>query len=91
MSDTVYLGSGKTVDGKFGEFFNVTLNLDKIKENPQVVEEYKNTKFIRLRISKKDQPDQYGKNLNIVWNDPSKIQKKNEGETQSQQDSGLPF
>ena len=35
MSDTVYLGSGKTVDGKFGEFFNVTLNLDKIKENPQ--------------------------------------------------------
>ena len=34
MSETVYLGSGKTVTGQYGEFFNITLNLDKINENP---------------------------------------------------------
>ena len=32
MSETIYLGSGKTYTSKYGEFFNVTLNLDKIKE-----------------------------------------------------------
>jgi hypothetical protein len=90
MSETVYLGSGKTVTGQYGEFFNVTLNLDKIKQNPDVVEDYKGTKFVRLRISKKEQPDKYGKNVNVVWNDPSKIQKKTETQTSSN-DTGLPF
>ena len=65
MSETIYLGSGKTVTGQYGEFFNVTLNLDKIKQNPNVVEDYKG------------------------WNDPSKIKAKTE--TQSADDSGLPF
>ncbi len=90
MSETVYLGSGKTVTGQYGEFFNVTLNLDKIKQNPDVVEDYKGTKFVRLRISKKEQPDKFGKNVNVVWNDPSKIQKKTETQTSSN-DTGLPF
>jgi hypothetical protein len=90
MSDTIYLGSGKTVTGQYGEFFNVTLNLDKIKQNPNVVEDYKGTKFVRLRISKKEQPDKYGKNVNVVWNDPSKMQKKTETQTSSN-DTGLPF
>jgi hypothetical protein len=89
MSETIYLGSGKTVTGQYGEFFNVTLNLDKIKENPDVVEEYKGNKFVRLRISKRDKADQFGKNVNVVWNDPSKIKKKTE--TQGAEDSGLPF
>tara|TARA_Y100000114_G_C11497452_1_gene202702 strand:- start:54 stop:323 length:270 start_codon:yes stop_codon:yes gene_type:complete len=89
MSETIYLGSGKTVTGQYGEFFNVTLNLDKIKQNPDVVEDYKGNKFVRLRISKKDKPDQFGKNVNVVWNDPSKIKRKTE--TQTADDSGLPF
>jgi hypothetical protein len=90
MSETIYLGSGKTVTGQYGEFFNVTLNLDKIKDNANVVEEYKGTKFVRLRISKKEQPDKFGKNVNVVWNDPSKIKKKTETQTSSN-DTGLPF
>lgn len=90
MSDTIYLGSGKTYTSKYGEFYNVTLNLDKIKENANVVEEYKGTKFVRLRISKKQEPDKFGKNVNVVWNDPSKIQKKTETQTSSN-DTGLPF
>ena len=35
-------------------FFNVTLNLNKVKDNPQVVENFKGNQFVRLRISKKD-------------------------------------
>ena len=90
MSETIYLGSGKTVTGQYGEFFNVTLNLDKIKQNPNVVEDYKGNKFVRLRISKKEQPDKYGKNVNVVWADPSKIKAKTETQTSSN-DTGLPF
>ena len=26
MADTIYLGTGKTVDGKFGTFYNVTIS-----------------------------------------------------------------
>ncbi|QDP53321.1 MAG: hypothetical protein Tp166DCM644871_24 [Prokaryotic dsDNA virus sp.] len=88
MSETIYLGSGKSVQGQYGEFFNVTLNLDKIGNHPQVVENYKGNKFVRLRISKKDQKDQYGKDVVVVWNDPSKMEKKTE--TQSS-NTGLPF
>lgn len=90
MSETIYLGSGKTVTGQYGEFFNVTLNLDKIKQNPNVVEDYKGNKFVRLRISKKEQPDKYGKNVNVVWADSSKIKAKTETQTSSN-DTGLPF
>ena len=46
MADTIYLGTGKTVDGKFGTFYNVTISLNKIKDNPQVVEEFKGNKYI---------------------------------------------
>jgi len=92
MSETVYLGSGKTVTGQYGEFFNITLNLDKIKENPDVVEEYKGNKFVRLRVSKRDKADQFGKNVNVVWNDPSKIKRKTETQTaSSSDDADLPF
>ena len=89
-SKAIYLGSGKSVTGKYGEFFNVTLNLNKVKDNPQVVENFKGNQFVRLRISKKDQIDQYGNDVVVVWNqyDPSK-------ETNNSKPSGnttdLPF
>tara|TARA_R110000744_G_scaffold3191_4_gene12459 strand:- start:1140 stop:1448 length:309 start_codon:yes stop_codon:yes gene_type:complete len=94
-SDTVYLGNGKTATGQYGEFYNITINLNKVKENPNVVEEFKGTKFIRLRISKKQQPDQYGKNVNVVWADPSKIKPKtqetNNNPVQQDTSNPLPF
>lgn len=91
MSETIYLGSGKTVTSQYGEFYNVTINIDKIKKNPQVVEDYKGNKFVRLRISKKDKVDEYGKNVLVIWNDPSKIKKKTEDHITSNDDDGLPF
>ena len=94
-SNTIYLGSGKTATGPYGEFYNVTINFNKIKENPNVIEEYKGTKFLRLRISKKQQPDKYGKNINVVWSDPSKIKTKtqdtNTSNIQPEESNPLPF
>ena len=54
------------------------------------MENFKGNQFVRLRISKKDQIDQYGKDVVVVWNqyDPSK-------ETNNSKPSGnttdLPF
>ena len=68
MADTLYLGGGKSVTGKRGEFFSISLNLNKVKENPQVVEEYMGTKYIRLNISKRDEGvDRYGKDVVVTW------------------------
>ena len=91
MSDTIYLGSGKTVNSQYGEFYNVSINIDKIKKNPQVVEDYKGNKFVRLKISKKDKVDEYGKNVLVIWNDPSKIKKKTDDNIISNDDNNLPF
>ena len=91
MGDTIYLGSGKTVNSQYGEFYNVSINIDKIKKNPQVVEDYKGNKFVRLKISKKDKVDEYGKNVLVIWNDPSKIKKKTDDNIISNDDSNLPF
>ena len=87
-SKTIYLGSGKSVTGKYGEFFNVTLNLNKVKANPQVVENFKGNQFIRLKIIKKDQIDQYGKDVVVVWNqfDPKEASSKSDSSS-----TELPF
>tara|TARA_R110000744_G_scaffold347282_4_gene452825 strand:- start:2336 stop:2674 length:339 start_codon:yes stop_codon:yes gene_type:complete len=82
-SNTIYLGSGKTATGQYGEFFNITLNLNKINENAKVVEEFKGTKFVRLRVSKKSQTDQYGKNVMVTWNDTSGYKEKMEQNQQT--------
>tara|TARA_A100001391_G_scaffold86822_1_gene57229 strand:+ start:292 stop:564 length:273 start_codon:yes stop_codon:yes gene_type:complete len=78
MSETIYLGSGKTATGQYGEFFNVTINLNKLNEYPQVVEEYKGTKFVRLRVTKKAKVDKYGKDVMVTWNDTSGYKDKEE-------------
>ena len=92
MADTIYLGTGKTVDGKFGTFYNVTISLNKIKENPQVVEEYKGNKYIRLRISQKKEADKFGKNVSVVWNDGKpKQEQQQETRSVSEVQDGLPF
>ena len=94
-SNTIYLGNGKTATGQYGEFYNITINLNKVKENPNVVEEFKGTKFIRLRISKRREADKYGKNVNVIWADPSKIKPKtqetNSSNVQQNTSNPLPF
>jgi hypothetical protein len=72
---TIYCGSGKTKQGKFGEFFSVSICLSDLpKEHITTAKNGK--KYINLNINRKKEPDQYGKDLSIAvdtWKpDPTK-------------------
>ena len=88
MSETIYLGSGKTATGQYGEFFNITINLNKINEHPDVIEEFKGTKFVRLHVTKKSKTDDYGKNVMVTWNDTRKYKEEQESKKENK---SLPF
>jgi hypothetical protein len=62
---TIYVGSGKTQQGKYGEFFKVSICLSDLPK--EFITEAKNgKKYINLAINKKQQPDQYGKDLSVA-------------------------
>jgi hypothetical protein len=61
---TIYVGSGKTQQGKYGDFFKVSICLSDLPK--EFITEAKNgKKYINLAINKKQQPDQYGKDLSV--------------------------
>jgi hypothetical protein len=61
---TIYCGSGRTKDGKFGEFFSISICLSDLPE--EHIKEAKNgKKYINLNINRKKEPDQYGKDLSV--------------------------
>jgi hypothetical protein len=61
---TIYVGSGKTQQGKYGEFFKVSICLSDLPK--EFITEAKNgKKYINLAINRKKEPDQYGKDLSI--------------------------
>jgi hypothetical protein len=59
MEKKIYCGSGKK---KNENWLSATINLDKIKEH---IQEYNGTKFIKVNINVKTEPDQYGKDVSI--------------------------
>lgn len=56
----VYCGSGKK---RSDNWISATINLDKIKEH---IQEYNGSKFIKVNINVKQEPDQYGKDVSIT-------------------------
>ncbi len=61
---TIYCGSGKAKDGKFGEFFSISICLSDLPK--EHISEAKNgKKYINLNINRKKEPDQYGKDLSV--------------------------
>ena len=56
----VYCGSGKK---RSDNWISATINLDKIKEH---IQEYNGSKFIKVNINVKSEPDQYGKDLSVT-------------------------
>jgi len=61
---TIYCGSGKTKTGKFGEFFSVSICLSDLPAE-HITTANNGKKYINLNINKKQQPDQYGKDLSV--------------------------
>jgi hypothetical protein len=71
---TIYCGSGKTKTGKFGEFFSVSICLSDLPAE-HITTANNGKKYINLNINKKQQPDQYGKDLSVqvdTWKPESK-------------------
>lgn len=60
MEKKIYCGSGKK---KSDTWLQASINLDKIKEH---IQEYKGSKFIKVNINVKSEPDQYGKDVSIT-------------------------
>jgi hypothetical protein len=60
MEKKIYCGSGKK---RSDNWISATINLDKIKEH---IQEYNGSKFIKVNINVKAEPDQYGKDVAIT-------------------------
>ena len=67
--EKVYCGSGKQ---KTDTWIKATINPDKIMEH---IQEYEGHKFVKIDINLKDEPDKYGKDVEITvdtWKPESK-------------------
>ena len=73
--EKIYCGSGKTKTGKYGDFFSVSICLTDLPKE-HITKAANGKSYINLNINKKQQPDQYGKDLSVqvdTWKpDPSK-------------------
>ena len=82
MSKTYIDGSScKAIQGQFGEFYNISFNLEKLQE-------YANEKgYVNMTMSKRREPGQYGDTHYFTLNDwkPS-----GEGQQAAAQNDGAP-
>lgn len=77
-----YCGSGKKQNDSW---ITATINLGKIDKKD--IQEYRGTKFIKININIKDQPDQYGKDVAISLDE----YKKDRVEVTKDSSGDLPF
>lgn len=77
MSDQkIYVGSGKTQSGKFGEFYKVSICLSDLPSE-HITTAKNGKKYINLAVNKKQAPDQYGKDLSVqvdTWKPEAKVE-----------------
>jgi len=83
---SIYVGSGKK---RKDNWFTATLNLDKFNDH---IQEYKGTKFIKININLRDEPDQYGKDVSLTIDQFVPEQKEETAKTSNPVDTDdLPF
>jgi hypothetical protein len=94
-NQTIYCGSGKTKQGKFGEFFSISICLSDLPKE-HITEAKNGKKYINLNVNRKKEADQYGKDLSVqvdTWKPEPKQAHvpKQEYSAPSEQDDDLPF
>ena len=92
---TIYCGGGKKQNDTW---FKVTINPDKIQD---YIQEYNGSKFVKLNINIKSEPDQFGKDVSIsidTWNpnnsstqNETKNQDNNIDQANNAEEDDLPF
>lgn len=78
-----YVGNGKAIEGKYGTFYNLSLNindLNKIEPNEKG--------YIKISMSQLKEPDKFGNTHTVYENDYKPVQKINEAEDEL---TDLPF
>jgi hypothetical protein len=63
-NQTIYCGSGKTKQGKFGEFFSISICLSDLPKE-HITEAKNGKKYVNLNVNRKKEADQYGKDLSV--------------------------
>ena len=91
----LYVGTGKQ---PHENIINITLNLSEISRNRENVFEYNGSKYIKLTVMKKKEPDKYGKTHSVTidtWKPEKKTGVKptqiSESEFNDESDNELPF
>lgn len=94
MSDQkIYVGSGKTQSGKFGEFYKVSICLSDLPSE-HITTAKNGKKYINLAVNKKQAPDQYGKDLSVqvdTWKPEAKVEVPTVSASNSFDGDQLPF
>jgi len=62
--EKIYVGKGKTIATKFGEFQSINIELDVLLKNCHTAKNGK--KYVDLDVSKMKQEDNYGNDLKVV-------------------------
>lgn len=77
-----YVGNGKAIEGKFGTFFNLSLNINDLNK----IEANENG-YIKITMSKLKEPDKNGNTHTVYENDYKPVANSNEVAN----DKDLPF
>jgi len=64
----IYVGSGKIVNGQYGPFRVVTLDLDEINKHSYVCK-YTKKQRANVIVNDKKETDQFGKNVSVTINE----------------------
>ena len=63
-NEKIYAGSGKTIEGKFGKFYKISVCLSDIPKEHTF--DYNGKTYVKLEVSEKREADQYGKNVSVA-------------------------
>lgn len=67
-NDKIYCGNGKIINGQYGQFIAVNLEVDKLLQHCVTAQNGK--RYINLNISDRKNPDSYGNTKKVVVNKP---------------------
>tara|TARA_Y100001951_G_C11132423_1_gene178973 strand:- start:10 stop:267 length:258 start_codon:yes stop_codon:yes gene_type:complete len=67
MSNTIWLGSGWTKKGKWGDFYTLCLDLNELAKNPDCIRKEDDKKTLWLTVGKRKDKGKGGQDLYIKW------------------------
>lgn len=97
--EKIYVGSGKTRSGQYGEFYGISVCLDDLPDE-HITTAKNGKRYVNLTVNKKKEADQYGKDLSVqvdTWKpDTANTPKEEQSHTPKKEYSnnepdGLPF